>query len=58
MIRFPLTHKLVSYEGASRVPCINKPPDNHDGRFGWNSSALADTLDVVATMIDIADAEP
>jgi choline-sulfatase len=52
-----MSHKLVFYESALRVPCIIKPPDNHDGRLGWNSSALADTLDVVATMIDIAGAE-
>jgi arylsulfatase A-like enzyme len=53
-----MSHKLVFYESASRVPCIIKPPDDHDGRFGWNSSALTDTLDVVATMLDIAGAEP
>jgi len=53
-----MSHKLVFYDSASRVPCVIKPPDNEDGEFGWNSSALVDTLDVVATMLDIAGADP
>ena len=53
-----LSHKLVFYESASRVPCIIRPPDNTDMAVGWNSTALTDTLDVVATLIDIAGAEP
>jgi len=56
-----MSHKLVFFEGASRVPCIIKPPRGYDkakGDLGWNSSALTDTLDVVATLLDISGATP
>ena len=53
-----MSHKLVFYDSASLVPCIVKPPKNFQGELGWNSTALVDTLDVVATMVDIAGAKP
>ena len=50
-----MSHKIVFYEGALRIPCIIRPPK---GIEGWKSKALADQLDVTATIIDIAGAEP
>jgi len=46
-----LRHKVVFYEEAVNVPCIIRPPR---GINGWHSSALAETVDLSATMIDIA----
>ena len=50
-----MSHKIVYYEGAIRIPCIIRPPQ---GVEGWKSRGLTDQLDVTATIIDIADAEP
>ncbi|GAG16029.1 unnamed protein product, partial [marine sediment metagenome] len=50
-----LSHKVVFYEGALKIPCIVRPPE---GGKGWESSALTDQLDVAATILDIGGAEP
>ncbi|GAF98042.1 unnamed protein product, partial [marine sediment metagenome] len=49
-----LSHKIVFYEGALKVPLIIRPPG---GIEGWKSNALADHLDVAASLLDIAGAE-
>ena len=50
-----LSHKVVFYEGATRVPLIIRPPGGVDG---WKCKGLTDHLDIAATLIDIADATP
>ena len=50
-----LSHKVVFYEGALKIPCIVRPPE---GGKGWESKALTDQLDVAATVLDIGGAEP
>jgi len=50
-----MSHKIVFYDGALRIPCIFRPPG---GVQGWHSKALADQIDVAASLIDIAGAEP
>ena len=50
-----MSHKIVFYEGALKIPCIIKPPG---GTKGWKSDALTDQLDVAASLIDIAGARP
>jgi len=50
-----LVHKVVFYDGAALVPCIIRPPG---GAPGWTSSGLTDLLDIAATILDIAGAEP
>ena len=50
-----MSHKIVFYEGALRIPLIVRPPG---GTKGWKTAALADHLDHSATMIDIAGANP
>jgi arylsulfatase len=50
-----MSHKIVFYEGALRIPLIIRPPG---GTQGWKTAALADHLDHPATMIDIAGASP
>ena len=50
-----LSHKEVFYEGALKIPCIIRPPK---GVKGWKSKALTDQIDVAATILDIAGAEP
>lgn len=49
-----LSHKVTFYDGALNVPCIVRPPAQVKG---WQSRALTDHLDIVATMIDIAGAK-
>lgn len=50
-----MSHKIVFYDGALRVPCIFRPPG---GVKGWRSSALTDHLDIAASLIDIAGGKP
>ena len=50
-----LIHKMTFYESSLHIPCIIKPPG---GTTGWRSSGLTDQLDLAATMLDIAEAEP
>jgi len=50
-----MSHKIVFYEGALRIPCIFKPPG---GIEGWQTRALSDHLDVAASLIDIAGGKP
>lgn len=50
-----LSHKIVFYDGALRIPCIFRPPQ---GVQGWKSEALTDHLDITASLIDIAGAVP
>lgn len=49
-----MSHKIVFYESALKIPCIIRPPG---GKDGWISDALTDQLDVAATILDIGDAE-
>jgi choline-sulfatase len=48
-----MSHKIVFYEGALRIPCIFRPPG---GVKGWKSAALTDQIDIAASLIDIAGA--
>jgi arylsulfatase len=50
-----LSHKAVFYDASVRVPLIVRPPG---GQSGWTSEGLTDCLNVVATLIDVAGAEP
>jgi arylsulfatase len=50
-----MSHKIVYYDGALRIPCIFRPPI---GTQGWKSEALIDHLDITASLIDIAGASP
>jgi choline-sulfatase len=50
-----MSHKIVFYEGAVRIPCIIRPPK---GVEGWKSRALTDQLDLTASILDIAGATP
>ncbi|MBW2623882.1 MAG: sulfatase-like hydrolase/transferase, partial [Deltaproteobacteria bacterium] len=50
-----MSHKIVFYDGAVRIPCVFRPPGGADG---WQSRALTDQIDVAASLIDIAGAEP
>jgi len=50
-----MSHKIVFYEGALRIPCIFRPPG---GTNGWESQGLTDHLDIAASLIDIAGAKP
>jgi arylsulfatase A-like enzyme len=50
-----MSHKIVFYEGALRIPCIFRPPG---GVKGWKSAALTDQIDIAASLIDIAGARP
>lgn len=47
-------NKALFYEGALTVPLCIRPPG---GIAGWRSDALTDHLDVVETMLDIAEAK-
>ena len=48
-----MSHKIVFYEGATRVPLIVRPPG---GTKGWTCEGLTDHLDVAASLLDIAGA--
>ena len=50
-----MSHKIVFYESALKIPCIIRPPG---GGNSWESNALTDQLDVAATILDIGGAEP
>ena len=50
-----LCHKMTFYEGAAHIPCIIKPAG---GTEAWQCTGLTDQLDLTATMLDIAGAEP
>ena len=50
-----MSHKIVFYEGALRIPLIIKPPANAEG---WQSKGLTDQIDIAASLIDIACAKP
>ncbi|MFX0083603.1 MAG: sulfatase [Candidatus Hodarchaeota archaeon] len=50
-----MSHKLVFYEGAIHVPLIIRPPG---GINGWSCQGLTDHLDITASLIEIADAQP
>jgi arylsulfatase len=50
-----LCHKMTYYEGALHIPCIIRPAG---GVRGWQAAGLTDHLDLTATMLDIAGAEP
>ena len=50
-----MSHKIVFYEGALRVPLIIRPPG---GIKGWKSQGLTDHLDIAASLIEIAGATP
>ena len=50
-----LEGKSVFYEGALNVPCLVRPPRRVQG---WHTKAQVDHLDIAATLIDIAGAEP
>jgi len=49
-----LNQKVVFFESAMHIPLIIRPPG---GVEGWQSSALTDLLDVVATFQEITDAK-
>jgi arylsulfatase A-like enzyme len=50
-----LVQKTVFYEQAVRVPLIVRPPG---GVKGWRADGLTDTLDVSASILDIAGLAP
>ncbi len=50
-----LTAKKAFYQGSVNVPFIFRPPTPVPG---WQSRALTDHLDIVATIVDIAGAVP
>jgi arylsulfatase A-like enzyme len=49
-----MSHKIVFYEGALRIPLIIKPPG---GTNGWQSKGLTDQIDIAASLIEIANAK-
>ncbi|MFW9941856.1 MAG: sulfatase [Candidatus Thorarchaeota archaeon] len=49
-----MSHKIVFYDGALRVPLIIRPPG---GVKGWKCQGLTDHLDITATLINIAGAK-
>ena len=50
-----LTGKIVFFEGATRVPLIIRPPGGL--QQGWVSDGLVDTVDVTATILELAGAK-
>ncbi|HEC38657.1 hypothetical protein LCGC14_0553450 [marine sediment metagenome] len=50
-----MSHKIVFYEGALRIPLIIRPPGGIDG---WKCNGLTDHIDIAASLIKIADAKP
>jgi len=50
-----MSHKIVFYDGALRIPCILRPPG---GCRDWQSAALTDQIDIAASLADIAGAAP
>jgi len=49
-----MSHKIVFYEEALRIPLIIRPPG---GIKGWKCSGLIDHLDIATSLIDIAAAK-
>jgi len=49
-----MSHKIVFYEGALKIPCIIRPAGS---TRGWKSSAPTDQLDIAATILDIGGAK-
>ncbi len=49
-----MSHKIVFYEGALRIPLIIKPPGSTDG---WQCKGLTDHIDIAASLLDIAKAK-
>ncbi len=50
-----MSHKIVFYEGALRIPLIIRPPG---GMSGWQSKGLTDQIDIATSLMDIANARP
>jgi choline-sulfatase len=50
-----LKQKSVFYEGALRVPLVVRPPG---GTHAWRAAGLTDHVDIGATLLDAAGAEP
>jgi len=50
-----LIQKMVFFYQPQLIPCIIRPPS---GVVGWESKALTDQFDIVATLLDIAGAKP
>ncbi len=50
-----MSHKIVFYEGALRIPLIIRPPGGTDG---WKCNGLTDHIDIATSLIDIANAKP
>jgi len=50
-----MSHKIVFYDGAVRIPLIIRPPG---GIKGWESKALTDHIDIAATLLDITNSKP
>jgi len=50
-----LCHKMTYYEGALHIPGLIRPAG---GVRAWQSTGLVDHLDLTATILDIAGAEP
>jgi arylsulfatase A-like enzyme len=49
-----MSHKIVFYEQAIKIPLIIRPPG---GIKGWECSGLTDQIDIAATLLDIAGAD-
>ncbi len=50
-----MSHKIVFYEGALRIPLIIRPPG---GTNGWHCNGLTDQIDIATSLIDTANAKP
>ncbi len=50
-----MSHKIVFYEGALRIPLIVRPPG---GTNGWCCNGLTDQIDIAVSLIDTANAKP
>jgi len=50
-----MSHKIVFYDGAVKIPLIIRPPGGSKARV---SKALTDHIDIANTFIDITGAEP
>ncbi|MHA2130805.1 MAG: sulfatase family protein, partial [Promethearchaeota archaeon] len=50
-----MSHKIVFYEGALRIPLIIRPPG---GINGWNCNGLTDHIDIASSLIEIARVKP
>ena len=50
-----MSHKIVFYEGALRIPLIIRPPG---GIKKWRCNGFTDQIDIATSLIDIANAKP